>query len=490
MPNPNSILGLREAVRGAKTRREETVGKPSGAVDKPGWEEFASRVAIRSGRKIIPFTPYEWQRELLEGLRTHPGCVVAKTRQVGATEFVASWLLWKAFGDPAYTAVVFSKNQEDSSDVAKRVRMMATAHPDCVLETENLKDLKLAGGGRILFKPSTPNAARGLPSVCDLFFDEAAFVDGISEIYGSALPATEMLGEEARVIVVSTPNGRNGFYWDRLNEDNGDRDVLETCRRVREGEIPPCQSWTDEGGWLKFVVHWRAHPVYSSRPDYLAGVKRRGRLTDSQLQQEYNLGFAEGAASVYPLELVERAARGIWQPLFPRARYVAAIDPNFGGGDYFTCLIFRIDIAPYSLVAEFRQNRAGKLINIDGAVRLLSPYRGGLMGLTVEGNGGGNLYAADIASELPWLPTECVSTGEQNKILNTDRLLLLLERDLLIFPRDSALRREMPNFRETRSGSRRSRGAATGHDDSVMAAALAFSDLPEIDAKIWGTALY
>jgi hypothetical protein len=461
--------------------------KSSETKEKLSWVEFAKKCQIRSGRELIPFTPYDWQEQFLEQIEKHSGIVLCKSRQLGATEFIGNWLLWQASNDPGFVAVVFSKTQSDSSDIAKRVRDMIVTYPDLAFETNNQKDLKLLNGGRIIFKPSTPNAARGIPSVAVVVFDECAFVEGVETIYASAQPATSMLGDKAKTILMSTPNGQQGFYWEMLREGNESEEILNICRGIRTGELPPVQYWTDNH-WCKFFVHWKSHPVYASDENYLQKVKDRQKLTDAQLQREYDLNFEEAVNALYPQELVLRGARGVFQNAMQGRKYIAGIDPAFGGSDYFCLTIWDVSFNPYQLVRMYRENNKSKDYNLVNTVQILSQYRPSVVG--VESNSGGRLILEDLINKMPWCKIEAVNTTESSKIVATDRLLLLLERDQMIYP-DCELKSELLNFRESINGTRRKREAIAGHDDTVMSSAIAFSvfSIPFFDAGI-GTVRY
>lgn len=435
------------------------------------WESFARKCQIRSGRSLVPFIPYDWQREFLTQLDKHNGMVLCKTRQLGATEFIGNWLLWNAVNDPGFVAVVFSRTQSDSSDIARRVREMIVTLPHLAFETNNTKDLVVKGGGRIIFKASTPNAARGIPSVAVVVFDESAFVDGIELIYASAQPATAMLGDKAKTILMSTPNGQQGFYWEMLTEGVSPDEILSICRKIRDDEIDPIYHWSDNG-WCKFFVHWKSHPVYGSDPNYLESVRIRQKLTEAQLQREYNLNFEEAINTLYPAELVNRAGRGMYQNPMGR-KYIMGIDPAFGGEDYFCLTVWDVTTMPYQLVKMYRENNKSKDYNIQSAADIINRYRPIVVGCEV--NSGGRLILEDLISKLPWCRFEAVNTTESSKIMASDRLLLLLERDMIVYPSDSELKSELLAFGETITGVRRKREARYGHDDAVMSTAIAFS---------------
>ena len=219
--------------------KRQTVSK-KGLPD--NWYDFACLCDIRSGASVIKFVPYEYQQTLIEKIKIHPTTVITKSRQLGLTETIANYFLFKASRNPGYLAVIFSKTQSDTSNIAKRIRrQIDSLYEYLETETDSLTDIQIKGGGRILFRNSTPNGARGLESVSDILYDEASFVEEIEEIFKSSIPCTTAVGEDARIIILSTPNGQSGWYWDKLTLNNGDRDVLNICQQVREGIIDPIQ---------------------------------------------------------------------------------------------------------------------------------------------------------------------------------------------------------------------------------------------------------
>ena len=72
------------------------------------FEDFAKLCRIRSGKRIIPFAPYDFQIELAKLIDIHRGVIVFKTRQLGATETLACKFLHKAVLNPAYVAAILS----------------------------------------------------------------------------------------------------------------------------------------------------------------------------------------------------------------------------------------------------------------------------------------------------------------------------------------------------------------------------------------------
>lgn len=277
------------------------------------WLDFARQCTIISGVKIVRFDPYDYQIDAFQQIWTHRGTIFGKVRQMGLTELVSNIFLWKASLSRAYSAAVFSQTGDDTGLISERVKLMASSHPNLRTRKANTKEIALFDGGKILFRTSTGEGARGLPSLTDLLCDEWAYVSEDKKIWGAATPAQAMVGDRARTIVVSTPPapGVECEYKKMLMSNNGDRDVYKITKDMREGNAEPVVKWTDENGWCKFFAHWRAHPVYSNREDHLGQTQRDNNLPESTLQREHNLDFdAKPADATINLEWFPRFAPG------------------------------------------------------------------------------------------------------------------------------------------------------------------------------------
>ena len=333
--------------------------------------------------------------------------------------------------------------------------------------------------------PSTDNAVRSIESVHDLLFDEAGFVPNIEEIYSSATPAQEMVGEDARTWVVSTvpPTGKLSWFWEMFDGANGDVDVDRAIARAQEG-LEPFRWWVDQNGWAKVVVHWKAHPIYSQIPDYLTKVKREKKLTEEKLQREYNLGLPELGGLLFQSNLIEKLATGQWKKPIFRHKYLAGIDPNFGGDDYFVLLIWDITAKPYELVKQYRSSKASNTYNQMMAKAILNQYQPSIT--AIEKNSGGIVILENLVRDCSNLRFESVTTSTVSKKINTDRLALVLESQDVIYPPDwegcskhqddsgNLVDGEMYRF------SASERKANKGHhDDTIMAWAVAFAYLDE-----------
>lgn len=471
--------------------RNQQRGSLKPSLDVPlEFKDFAKLCRIRSGTAIVPFQLWDWQEELSSVADRFNVCCF-KVRQVGCTEFFAAKMLHKACLSPAYAAAVLSLGGKETSKIAKRVRRMPSQIPGFSFAGNAVTLLEVKNGGSLAFCPSTDNAVRSIESVHDLLFDEAAFVPNIEEIYSSATPAQEMVGKDARTWVISTMSqqGKLSWFWsDMFATSNGNVDVERAIARAQEG-IEPFQWWLDENGWAKVIMHWKAHPIYSQIPDYLAKVKREKKIPEDKLQREYNLGLPATGGSLFDMAIVTELTTGSWinEPL-PDRHYLAGIDPNFGGRDYYNLLIWDITEKPYSLVFQYRNNCSSTTYNSDQSAIILNRFKPAIT--VVEGNSGGKIVHERLIASCPSLAIESVWQSKTAKVIHTDRLALAVESRDVIYPADwegcaiwvDSEGVEHPSEMSQFSAS--DRKALSGTDDAIMAWAIAFSYLAEAIGEV------
>jgi Terminase RNaseH-like domain len=460
---------------------------------KPMFDYFAPMVRVESGGTVVAFNPYDYQSSLVLAIEENSKVVIVKSRQMGISETICCYLLMRAVTEPGFTAIVFSKTLDDSGALGRRIRHMAQSLgllcPEFASESD--KKLSFKRLGSISFLPGTSRSARGIASVSVIFFDEAAFIDGIDGIYQAAGATTSMLGDRAKFIFNSTPNGRSGLFYRLMISGAEDKKrALQACKDIGaptnnikafERLNAHTKSWVTNG-WSKVFLHWRVHPIYGKDPEWANKKRTAEQLTQSQWDQEFELAFSEGSSAVFPPDLVEAAASGQWSEPIAGRKYVMGIDPSFGGSDNFVSQVWEVNRGRYSLVSEYSAARTSKTINIHRTIELIDQYKP--INVNIEVNSGGGIILEDLSKKRSAVNWGEVITGNKSKIENTDRLALLMEQQAIEFPIDSNLAEEMTHFVEQigakMQATTRTRSAEAGfHDDSVMAAAIAFAKIDE-----------
>jgi hypothetical protein len=418
------------------------------------WPDFARLTWIRTSGTVAPFNPYPYQEDLVQAINAAPNILVNKSRQTGVSETVCNYLLCRAQTERGFAAVIFSKTQQDASELGRRVRAMANSLRGETIRylTDSTTQLAFEGRGTLYFLPASPRAARGIPSCSVLFMDEAAFLDGAAEIYRGAMPTLSMVGDDAKVIVVSTPDTELDWFG---------------------------QLWhSDEGDWRKVEIHYSQHPIYGADPEWARKTRESRRMTLAAWNSEYELQFGATDTQVYPNDLINQAARGHWHECGSINRsYVIGIDPNAGGADYFVAVVLDITTYPYEVVGMYRENGKSTDYSLKHVKTLIEDYLP--QRVVVEKQAMGSVIAEALQQVLPQYAIETFNTSRSSKIVATDRILYLLERNELVFP-PGIIADELRAFQQQENGVRQAVNGA--HDDTVMALAFACSLIPETPA--------
>ena len=441
------------------------------------WDNFVNLCTIRSGGEMKQFIPYDYQVLLSRLMDQYNNVVIVKSRQLGTTQAIASKFLHRACLNPAYSSMAFMRNADDAGALSRRARQMLEGLKEYVQPSnDNVGHLKLKGLGEIYFKNSSKEGSRSYDSVLDFLFDEAAFVEGIDQIFSASSPSGALAGDSITKLIVSTPSAKSGWYWSKLTENNGDKDVEQLCKAVANGElykdIPGVYWWVDEIGTVKLILHWTCHPVYSQRDDYLEYRMKQDGTDRETVLREYNLEFVDSAVSIFLSSVVRDAAIGCWEDERDiGADYFIGIDTSTIGSDYFVAVVLKRVGKKLSVVALYRKRQQTSEYHLYQVGELIDKYKPAVVGIETTG-GVGQLYLEKLTQEYPGLDITAIRTGGDTKPVLVSGLLLKLEKQELDFPDDCPIVDELLNFR--RQGKKLE--AANGkNDDTVMALAFGVS---------------
>lgn len=275
------------------------------------FDRFCSSIVMRSGGKMLPFDLYRYQVLLAQIIDSHPVTTVVKTRQLGTTQSVIATFLHKAAQNPAFAASCFMRNDDDAAAINSRIRWLAE-QANLDREKEENKLIRLINGAEIRTHNSSKEGNRSADSLGYLFFDEAAFQANIASIYSASVGSTILTGEDAKIIIVSTPSAKSGWYWDKLTENNGDRDIEDICSRVGNCELysdnlPGFYWFKDENENAKVFIHWRCHPVYSQNDNFVEDMAKKLNMDLVDAKREFNLEFTDAAIEVFSTEAIADA---------------------------------------------------------------------------------------------------------------------------------------------------------------------------------------
>jgi len=154
-------------------------------------------------------------------------------------------------------------------------------------ESDRKLGIKLSNGSRIECLPGTQRTIRGFSKPDLIIVDEAAQVD--DALYSAILPMLTRSKAGGRLLMLSTPYGRRGIYW-QLWEKGKD------WRRIR---VP----YT--------AVDWVPQKIIE---------EARAEMLPWEFQQEYLCTFEQNQASVFDIEDFRASTTDEFEPIVLRRR--------------------------------------------------------------------------------------------------------------------------------------------------------------------------
>lgn len=150
----------------------------------------------------IKFNLYPFQERVLEQLVLHDYNIILKSRQLGISTLAAGYALHLMLFNTDKNILAIATKQDTAKNLVNKVQHMYKNLPSWLkipsIELNKLS-LRLKNGSTIKAVSSSPDSGRS-EAVSVLIIDEAAFIDGIDEIWGSA---QQTLATGGRAIVLS-----------------------------------------------------------------------------------------------------------------------------------------------------------------------------------------------------------------------------------------------------------------------------------------------
>lgn len=218
----------------------------------------------------LGFEPDPWQAELLRcaDKRVLLNC----SRQAGKSTVTALLTLHTAIYRPGSLTLLLSPSLRQSGELFRKVLDFFDLAAQSISESETRLSLELVNGSRVVSLPGKEGTIRGFSGVDLLIIDEAARAS--DDLYYAVRPMLAVSG--GRLVALSTPFGRRGFFH---------------------------QEWTEGQGWRRFEVPARKCSRIS--PDFLA--EERQRMPDHVYRSEYECEFTENELSAFSYDDVMAA---------------------------------------------------------------------------------------------------------------------------------------------------------------------------------------
>ena len=292
-------------------------------------------------RGRIQFNLYLFQEGVLHQFQKNKYNIVNKSRQLGISTLSSAYSLWMMLFNKDKNVLCIATKQETAKNMVTKVKFAYDNLPSWlqIKAIENNKlSLKLSNGSQIKAIGATGDAGRS-EAVSLLLLDEAAFIEGIDEIFASA---QQTLATGGQCIAISTPFGTgNWFHRTFIGGEEG------------------------KNGFTSIKIPWTVHPERSQKwrdeQDVILGPRNAA--------QECDCDFSTSGDSVVEPDIlnwyiqtfqVDPVAKGgfdgnLWRWEYPdyTRNYMVVADVARGDGkDYSACHV--IDVETAKQVAEYK----------------------------------------------------------------------------------------------------------------------------------------
>lgn len=370
-------------------------------------------------RKEVPFKLFPRQKVYLKTLVGNDNIVTVKHRQCGITTVSSAWvtgqLVFAAKESPETVLCIGNKKDISEQLVSKIGTFLDqvprwmwgdefySPDPDSPKNTKSIYKkrnsgcIELFNGCIVHARSSGENASRGISAVSVLIFDEAAFIQNGVSVYSSAVAACASVSH-AKIVLISTPNGKDPLYWRtydnainkrnnfefvefkwfqdlrynknlkwiKKNEETGETETIVEPVIGKKGEIK-----YDEERWRKLEKEgWKP-----TSPWYVNMCKSFNN-DEQKIAQELDISFLGSSDTVVPIEVIEKHSQEnvieitddwnlrdnlvketwIWKDPIPGHRYIISCDPSSGsGGDYSAIQVIDVDAVDENNIPFFEQ---------------------------------------------------------------------------------------------------------------------------------------
>ena len=289
----------------------------------------------------IPFKTYDFQDRCVDDFRKHRFNIVLKSRQLGLSTITAAYAMWMVLFHKDKNVLVIATKLAVAQNFIRKCKFLLASCPKWLILPQIVKNnsqaLEFNNGSQIKAIPTSEDAGRS-EALSLLIVDEAAFVRNFDTLWTGLYPTLSTGGE---AIVLSTPNGVGGQYYD-----------LWVYAEKGENIFNPIK------------LPWDVHP---DRDDAWFEAETKN-MSQKQIAQELLCDFAASGETFLRVEDIEYIREwirtpidrwgpdmGVWVWNYPQKekKYVISADVSRGdAGDYSTFHV--IDTEASHIVAEYQ----------------------------------------------------------------------------------------------------------------------------------------
>ena len=333
-------------------------------------KKYVKVVSLDDG--LIPFELYNYQEEIIDKVHNNRFVIAKLPRQSGKSTTIVSYILHYILFNQSMTVGILANKQATAREILSRLKLAYEYLPlwlqQGIMEW-NKGSIILENGSKVLASATSSSAIRG-GSFNMIFLDEFAHVpNNIAEEFFSSVYPTVTSGQNTKVLMVSTPNGLNMFYYYWKN-------AIKEMGEPGKNEYVPIE------------VHWSQVPLYPGGPlrDEKWKLDTINNTSEQQFQSEFECDFIGSTNTLISSHKIHTLAwvkpkiqntdgLAIYEDPQKDHMYVITVDTSRGQGkDYSAFTVIDITTPPYKVVAKYRNNLISPMVYPTVIKRLAEQY--------------------------------------------------------------------------------------------------------------------
>jgi hypothetical protein len=260
----------------------------------------------------LGFKPYEWQKAILNSPRNRKA--INGARQAGKSTIVSAKPCHIAKYYPGSVSLILAATEYQAFLDMEKVKDFIAHDPQYpAIDRNSDRLITLSNGSWIMVVPATEKAARGPSAPRLILLDEASRIEDI--VYRSGVIPMLTDNPECELILISTPHGRLGFFFEAMNNSRWERYEVKSPWEVVniESRLIPAEPEEEyrrkcaEKGITGFYS-----PRHMNKDEQEFNLGEMGSL---MYQQEYGVQFIEPEDQVFGYDEVERMMNSMAEPL-------------------------------------------------------------------------------------------------------------------------------------------------------------------------------
>lgn len=262
--------------------------------------------------RSLGFSPFDWQADIITS--SHKRKAVNGARQSGKSTITSGKPCHGARFFPGSLSIILAATEKQAVEDMEKIKdfmSLDQEYPAIVRDSDSL--IELDNRSRILVVPATEKAARGYSAPRIIIMDEGSRIE--DGVYRSGVIPMLTDNEECELILISSPNGRNGFFykahqsprWERY-EVRSPWDVLDLDMRL----VPAGEEKDYRKRRAKHGIKAYYSPRHHNHDEQQMNLEEMGPL---MYRQEYCCEFVEPDDQVFGYDEIAAAFSSQAKPL-------------------------------------------------------------------------------------------------------------------------------------------------------------------------------